>query len=73
MLLRGLPYVDGLCVHPTEWQVLDPSRRPSKKHKPLTREETMVTVDAFHPDAVAKVMETRAVVGAAWNRMQDYW
>ena len=33
----------------------------------------MVTVDAIHPDAVAKAMETRAEVDAAWNRMQDYW
>ena len=52
---------------------MDPSHRPSKKHKPLTREETMVTVDASHPDTAAKVMETRAEVDAAWNRMQDYW
>ena len=52
---------------------MDPNHRPSKKHKPLTRDETMVTVDAFHPDTVAKVMETRAEVDAAWNRMQDYW
>ena len=52
---------------------MDPSHRPAKNHKPLTREETMVTVDAFHPYTVAKVMETRAEVDTARNRMQDYW
>ena len=65
--------MNGLRVTPTEWRELNPSHKRPKKHKPLTREETMVTVDAFHPDTVAKVMETRAEVDAAWNRMQDYW
>ena len=73
LLLRGLPYVDGFCVTPREWTELQPSHRPSRKHQPLTREETMVTVDAFHPNTVTEVRQKRAEVDAAWKRMQEYW
>ena len=73
MLLRGLPYVDGFCVTPTEWKALDPSHRPSMKHQLLTEEETFETVDAFHPDTVAEVARTRAEIEAAWKEMKEYW
>ena len=41
------------------------------KHQLLTREETMATVDAFHPNTVAEVRQTRAEIDAAWKRLQD--
>ena len=58
---------------PTEWKQWDPSHRSSKKHQPLTDEETMATVHAFHPDTVTKVNQTRAEIDAAWKQMQHYW
>ena len=73
LLLRGLLYVDGCCMTPTQWKELDPSHRSSKKHRPLTHEETMATVHAFHPDTVAEVRKTRAEIDEAWKRMKDYW
>ena len=60
-------------MNPTQWKDLDPSHRSSKKHRPLTHEETMVTVDACHPDTVAEVRKTCAEIGDAWKRMKDYW
>ena len=73
LLLHGLPYVDGFCVTPTEWKALDPSHRPSMKHQLLTHEETLTTVDAFHPLTVTEVSRTRAEIHAAWKQMQEYW
>ena len=73
LLLRGLPYVDGLCMTSTEWRALHPDHKPSRKHQLLTQEETMATVDAFDPLTVAKVTQTRAEIETAWKRMQEYW
>ena len=43
------------------------------KHQLLTEEETLETVDAFHPDTVAEVARTRALVAAAWTEMKENW
>ena len=58
---------------PTEWKELNPSHRSPKKHQPLTHEETLVTINAFHPDTVIEITQRQAEIDAAWKQMQDYW
>ena len=73
VLLRGLPYVDGLCVNPTEWQVLDSSHRPSKKHKPLTHEDRLETINAVREETMTEIKQTQEKINAAWEQMRNYW
>ena len=74
LLLQGLPYIDGFCVGAREWrQVLDPNHKVPEKHKPVTKEEALVTLDAFHPRMLAAIERARQEVQACFAEMQEYW
>ena len=73
LLLSGLPYVDGLCVTPTEWEELNPSHKSPKKRQPLTHEESLETINAFREGTVTEIRQTQEEINAAWEQMRNYW
>ena len=73
LLLSGLPYVNGLRVTPTEWKELNPSHKRPKKHKPLTHEERLETINAVREETMTEIKQTQEEINAAWEQMRNYW
>ena len=73
LLNRGLPYVDGFCVTISAWRQLCPTHQAPAKHKELTQQEKMVTVDAFDRQTMNRVREVRRGVSHAFDLMRTNW
>ena len=65
--------MDGLRVTPTEWKELNPSHKSPKKHKPLTHEESLETINAFREETMTEIRQTQEEINAAWEQMRNYW
>ena len=65
--------MDGFCVTPTEWRKPHPRHEVSEKHKAQTPEQDAITVDAFHPDTVAKLANVRFWVETAFEFLSHCW
>ena len=73
LLSQGLPYIDGFCVVPSRWRVLNPAHiRPSKQSRKDTMED-LVTIDAFEPETVKAVEAAREEVRSTFLQMRDFW
>ena len=73
LLLSGLPYANGLCVAPTEWEELNPSHKSPKKHKPLTHEERLETINAVREETMTEIKQTQEKINVVWEQMRNYW
>ena len=52
---------------------LNPSRKRPKKHKPLTHEESLETINAFREGTATEIKQTQENINAAWEQMRNYW
>ena len=75
LLTRGLPFVEGICVTPTQYrtEINREHERPAKKHQPMTMQDRLTQINAFHPDTLRELEEVRASVKASWLIMSAFW
>ena len=52
---------------------LNPSHKRPKKHKPLTHEERLETINAVREETMTEIKQTQEKINAAWEQMRNYW
>ena len=52
---------------------MNPSHKRPKKHKPLTHEESLETINAFREGTMTEIRRTQEEINAAWEQMRNYW
>ena len=73
--IKGLPYIDGFCVGPKEWRILNPSHvKPRKvRSSKVQKQNSTITINAFNVKTLKAVHVVRNQVKEAFDKMQMFW
>ena len=52
---------------------MNSSHKRPEKHKPLTHEERLETINAFREGTMTEIRQTQEEINAAWEQMRNYW
>ena len=67
------PFVDGVCVTPSEWNALNPGRERPQKDRAPTPEEQCTQIHPMTPETIKEVDKVRDDVARSWKTMNGNW
>ena len=50
---------------------MNPSHKRPKKHKPLTHEDRLETINAAREETMTEIKQTQEKINAAWEQMRN--